>query len=341
MISRDFRESVIVLLAKAGFKGEFTIRRLQGGANNRVYRIALGGRHFLLKNYFKHPADKRDRLKAEFLFSNFAWNIGLRCLPQPFNCNPGKRLALYEFIEGKSVVPQEVDEKLTGHALHFFHKLNCHKNSPEAQKLPAASEACFSISLHLQCVARRVQNLCAITATSSIDRQALAFIRGKLSKVWQAVRKDTLNQVSNRGFSIERGLAMKARCISPSDFGFHNALMLVDNSIKYIDFEYAGWDDPAKTVCDFFCQPEVPVPMKYFDGFVKDIVSGFARPAEHAKRIVILFPAYQVKWCCILLNNFRPVGARRRLFASDMVDEKRQKTLQLQKAERMLAKIEI
>ena len=25
----------------------------------------------------------------------------------------------------------------------------------------------------------------------------------------------------------------------------------------FIDFEYAGWDDPSKLICDFFCQPAV------------------------------------------------------------------------------------
>ena len=34
-------------------------------------------------------------------------------------------------------------------------------------------------------------------------------------------------------------------CILPGDFGFHNAIRTT-KGVKFIDFEFAGWDDPAK-----------------------------------------------------------------------------------------------
>ena len=36
------------------------------------------------------------------------------------------------------------------------------------------------------------------------------------------------------------------RCVSPSDFGFHNAIVRGSGEICFIDFEYAGWDDSAQ-----------------------------------------------------------------------------------------------
>ena len=39
--------------------------------------------------------------------------------------------------------------------------------------------------------------------------------------------------------------------ISPSDFGFHNALRTNTGPV-FFDFEFSGWDDPAKTIIDFF-----------------------------------------------------------------------------------------
>ena len=41
------------------------------------------------------------------------------------------------------------------------------------------------------------------------------------------------------------------KCLSPSDFGFHNVIVEKDKILRFIDFEYAGWDDPAKMVSDF------------------------------------------------------------------------------------------
>ena len=56
--------------------------------------------------------------------------------------------------------------------------------------------------------------------------------------------------------------------MSPSDFGFHNALATPGGRLVFIDFEYAGWDDPAKLANDFFCQPAVPVDARFYDDFV-------------------------------------------------------------------------
>ena len=56
----------------------------------------------------------------------------------------------------------------------------------------------------------------------------------------------------------ETELAPQHRCLSPSDFGFHNALLRGRPGVPgardwvFLDFEYFGWDDPAKTV-PIFC----------------------------------------------------------------------------------------
>ena len=39
--------------------------------------------------------------------------------------------------------------------------------------------------------------------------------------------------------------------MSPSDFGLQNTLF-TKNKLFFIDFEYAGLDDPAKCLLDFF-----------------------------------------------------------------------------------------
>ena len=65
---------------------------------------------------------------------------------------------------------------------------------------------------------------------------------------------------SAAGAGLRNELGPRARCLSPSDFGFHNAIRRASGELCFIDFEYAGQDDPAKMACDFLCQPEVPVP---------------------------------------------------------------------------------
>ena len=38
---------------------------------------------------------------------------------------------------------------------------------------------------------------------------------------------------------------------SPSDFGFHNALLKDNGKLCFLDFEYFGRDDPVKLMADF------------------------------------------------------------------------------------------
>ena len=137
------------------------------------------------------------------------------------------------------------------------------------------------------------------------------------------------------GGNIDWELSQADRCLSPSDFGFHNALRAGDERLRFLDFEYAGWDDPAKMVCDFFCQPAVPVPLHFYDdvvGRVAAVSGGSSLP----QRIGLLLPVYQLKWCCILLNDFLPLGRRRRSFAGGTAAQEEQKARQLQKARQAL-----
>ena len=63
-------------------------------------------------------------------------------------------------------------------------------------------------------------------------------------------------------------------------FAFKSDAIVVSNKVFFHDFEYSGWDDPAKTICDFFCQPQVPVNLRYFDEFA-DSVSKSLRIGEY------------------------------------------------------------
>lgn len=284
---------------------DFSLEQLPGGANNRVFRVRLQEKSALLKEYFHHPGDPRDRLHAEFSFSKFAWDAGLRCLPEPLASDPSNHLGLYEFIEGRPV--SEVTRDAVQQALDFFRELNRHKDA--AQGLPVASEACFNIAEHLQCVEWRVQRLVSVE-----DAAATRFVRDELTPRWRAIAGRAYDETP-----VER-------CVSPSDFGFHNALLEATGRLRFIDFEYAGWDDPAKMVCDFFCQPARPVPREFL---------GMFESVADPKRVEQLMPVYQTKWCCIVLNDFLPVGGERRRFSQSGAD----KAKQLEKAKRMLKEI--
>lgn len=298
--------------------GNATLARLSGGGNNRTYRLVVEGRSHLLKHYFSSPGDTRDRLKAEFDFSAFAWRRGLRCLPEPLGRDDARHVGLYEFIEGRKLEPGEVGMAEVTQALAFLQDLNRHRGEGGAQQLPEASEACFSLAAHGQMLDRRLARLRGIEPTGPLHGEVRAFVEAELVPLWTHLKERLA-----RG--TEAPLPASARILSPSDFGFHNALRHPDGRLTFLDFEYAGWDDPAKTVCDFFCQVALPVPPEAQAMFSQGVAADLPEPEALLARIEALMPLYRLKWICIVLNAFLPVSRERRAFAAE---ETRSKDLQ-------------
>jgi hypothetical protein len=271
-------------------------------------------------------------LGVESAFLEFAAIRGLTCVPRVLSTDPERATALMEFIPGRKLRPEEVTWPRIAEAMAFFAGLNRDRRSDPAGRLPPGSEACFSVGAHLACVDRRLDRLRSLMGGSGAAGEALDFVQRELTPAWEAVSRT----IRASAGSLAKPLPRSRRCISPSDFGFHNALLRPDGRLTFIDFEYAGWDDPAKTACDFFCQPAVPVDGKYLDRFVEGIAYGLDRPDRLRARVRALLPAYRLKWCCILLNEFLPVGEARRRFASKQRNSEERRVDQLKKAKTAL-----
>lgn len=332
-------DAVASLLAQAGLPERFELVSLPGGGNNRVYRVGFAGGAALLKAYFRHPDDQRDRLAAEFGFSRFAWTRGLRRLPQPLACDPDHSLGLYEFIVGRGLTAADVGADEVDQAIAFYRELNAHRAHPAAAALPAGSEACFTIAQHLQCVERRLLRLREIPTAESVDREARELVDDDLLSAWTSVHNRVLAAAVAAGLGLDTPLDVSQRRLSPSDFGFHNAIAPPVGPIRFIDFEYAGWDDPAKTACDFACQPAVPTPPPLAESFAAAVADELPDPVASRRRIDMLLPVYRIKWCAIMLNEFLPVGGQRRSFARETGDPQERKLAQLEKVRAALKNI--
>ena len=306
----EFRERVTPLLREHGFTGDGVIEPVAGGGNNRVYRVQSAGRDGLLKAYFQNPADPRDRFGTERAFYEFLWRNGVRRTPEPLGWDSAERLGLFTFVSGRKLRAEEVAHEHVGQALDFVIELNRGRTEGGARQLPLASEACFSVAEHLALVERRVARLEQIETSTALEREAAAFVADELKPAWLSISAAILSQLT-----ADRALDQAQRCLSPSDFGFHNAIRANDGRLRFLDFEYAGWDDPSKLICDFFCQPEVPAPARMFERFARTVLSEFPNPEIHLARARLLLPVYRLKWVCIMLNEFLPVGSTRRAFS--------------------------
>ena len=92
--------------------------------------------------------------------------------------------------------------------------------------------------------------------------------------------------------------------ISPSDFGFHNIIQS-KKKLFFIDFEFAGYDDPVKLICDFYCQPDQTLSSYQKRMFIKKISFQNHSLKELVLNTKLFLPFHKIKWCCIILNIFK------------------------------------
>ncbi len=309
---RVLGEQVRPLLESMGIAGPVQFVPLPGGANNRVFRVTHAGGEFVVKSYFQHPGDTRDRFGAERAFYELINAQDITSAPKLLGWVPEHRLGLFEFLPGRKMTPDEVSLGMVEQALVFLAQLNATRDHLAAAKVPIASEACFSVAEHLSTVERRVVRLDTIDPISTMDRDAVAFVAQELKPAWQCIRSRIESKVGSDSTSQ---LPRSNWCLSPSDFGFHNAMLAPDGRLRFFDFEYAGWDDPAKLACDFFCQPQLPVSLAQWDHFVITLARSLNSRETFPERARLLLDAYRLKWCCIMLNDFLLPSRARRDFA--------------------------
>ena len=287
------------LVKSLGHTLPVSVTPLPGGRNNQVWRVDCGHQSFLLKRYFWSEQDPRDRLGQEWAFLHYLRQIGCRQAPDPLVKDPAIRCALLEFIDGTDLEINDVTAKDVHAATDFFIQMNSQRE--KAASLPPVSEACFSLDAHIATMATRVGRLQEINPESDIHVAARDFVNKTIRPLWAKV-ENVIRSCS----SLSRILTTEERCLSPSDFGFHNALRQADGCLRFLDFEYAGWDDPAKSIIDFCNQPDRLLPDDLADIFCERAIFAFPNPESLASRILLLEPLYQLKWACICLNNFLP-----------------------------------
>jgi hypothetical protein len=129
------------------------------------------------------------------------------------------------------------------------------------------------------------------------------------------------------------------RTLSPSDFGFHNALRRPGGELVFIDFEYFGWDDPVKLVSDFLWHPAVELSAAERDVLVAAAAATYGDDPAYAARRAAYEPLIALRWAAIVLNEFVPEVWARRVYAGQTGDWSAVKERQLAKAGGLLDRL--
>ena len=325
----DIEALVAPHLAALGVLPDKPLQAIPGGKNNRLFEAETGdGRGLIIKQYNVHGHDPRDRLGAEWRFVNEVWGMGVHTVAEPLRVDEESKLAFYARLPGRKLAQEEITVDRVRQAACFIVDINRTAKTPS--NLPLAAEACFSLAQHIETVRVRVDRLDQIDPTAPLADKAQQFVRDGLRPCWADIERDIEIQADQTDAKPDC-----AAFRSPSDFGFHNILADGD-TLYFLDFEYAGTDDLAKLVNDFFCCPQIRVDDSHRDEFVDHIIRNLPVDEGFEGRVQTLHRVYQIKWICIILNDFLARGDAQRSFANDTSREQRCSE-QLVKAEAALA----
>lgn len=317
-----------------------SVEPIVGGANNLVFRVTVGDRKILAKAYFQHLGDNRDRLGAEFGMLEFLWKNGLRCIPEPLYADHERHIGLYQFIEGCRPRPEEIAWPDVDQLVHLLAEMWRLRKHAGAAALPAGSDSSFSMAGFLDNVEGRFRHVADALEAEAASGGVHEFIQGELAPTLEAVRKFIKQGARNSGLDLEACLPLDQRTLNPADHGFHNALRGHDGRLTFLDFEYAGWDDPAQMICNACLQPAVPIPASMQRRFVEALLGRLGNPGALAARLRLLYPLFGLKWSLIMLNEFLPVSRERRRFAGDRPDDQDRRWEQLEKSKRQVKAVQ-
>lgn len=305
-----------------------------GGGNNRVYKAETRDGVYAIKFYPRQTADPRDRLGQEFAALTLLGNCGIAGVPRAFACAPALGCAAYEWVDGHapgSIGDADVD------AMSALAKAVASIDAGMASAIAAASASCFSGADVTAQFSDRLSRLRGATD----DARLHAFLDRRQAPAFETFETRARKAYAAAGLDFEAPITGHARTLSPSDFGFHNALRRADDSLVFLDFEYFGWDDPAKMIADAIWHPGSAIHDDAAGRFECTMLDFFAaREGETLRtRYNALSPLFGMIWCLIVLNEFLPERWARRVAAGNAEDAMDARTRKLLAAEALFTRV--
>lgn len=305
--------------------------------NNRLYRVTADGHPYALKAYEAGGSDPHAgpdglswRLRREVAALRFLADQGETRVPRVVAASPARRLALFTWIDG-APAGRDAASRQPGDlsALSDFAlRLHTLRDAPAAADLGEAAEACLSATALLTQLERRLVPLRPLTGEPDLTALLDTRLRPALARA-----TDRLHALhAANGWDMNAALPPAARTLSPSDFGFHNAVRGGDGALVFLDFEYFGWDDPVKLTADTLWHPGHLLSPPERAAWLAAYGDAARHDPAFAARLSAHLPLYGLRWSLILLNEFLPDRWRRRVFAGQAPDWAAAKTRQLHKA---------
>lgn len=296
-----------------------SLELLNGGKNNRAYKVVTAQQICFLKQFY---GDSNERFEREVAFLRNLHSANIPALPKLIASDSELGLSLTSFIHGRPLTQVTIDSVVQ--AAQFINDINSAVQQ-DMSGFCLAKGALLNVEAFIDDIQNRLQSLSEENQSPALANSLEDFITRELTPTYEVYVDNVKAQLD-----IESPFEL---VLSPSDFGFHNALM--NKNVHFFDFEYAGLDSLEKLTTDFFAQPRYAIPQDLLSRFVAT-TSLVKNTEEFCHRCRTLLPLAHIKWILIFLNDFKHPDKLRREFAGNSKQCDQHLNEQLKKAKNRL-----
>jgi hypothetical protein len=198
------------------------------------------------------------------------------------------------------------------------------------------SRACLGD--YIDQIERRYNCLVQGANTSGLEKEINDFLEQKILPHKNFIFSKFYDSIESLGWDLLSPFEEAQQMFSPSDLGFHNILASATDKgrLIFLDFEYSGWDDPAKLLADFFHHVGQDIAWEHKWYLLEKFAAHRKQDSNFLRRWETVIDPIGLEWVLIVLNVIDPREMKRKRFANPSLDPADLIKTRLSKAEQMI-----
>lgn len=275
--------------------------QIYSGGNSNVYISKYENELIIVKKYSRMNRNWRIRIEREIQTMILLQKNSFNQAPRLIGYNIDEAIVICTYIDGIKMSNRNITEAIC-HQIDDTLRTLTYKSLICKNKIKFASNAFINPETFFSKILDRMHNTEDILENTILDTKSRE--REKFTKFMAVVREELVDSIKN--YENSKDINMKAldfeqRIFSFSDVGSHNCI-LSQNKLHYIDFEHAGWDDPAKAYCDWIMRPIEGLEIDFGRKLVSRLISDDVHGECKYYRIKNLIPIINIQWILIRTN---------------------------------------
>lgn len=241
-------EEAIKLLNKNGREEILSTQIIIGGVNSKITKVHTLTGNYCIKQY--NSADGKERQHREKEFLLICNNGGIMNIPRYIGSDQRNNITLMEWLEGETLEKlEDCDIDKIGDFIGKLIMLETRKGKDNG--MGNASESYRSFEDIGEATKKRIEE-CNLLINSKVFSQTnVEAVERTKEELKEEIERFKIKQENLELWNPDK----LKRYISPSDVGIHNTLKF-GKELRFLDFEYAGYDDISKQIADWVMQPK-------------------------------------------------------------------------------------